>query len=137
MTQKGKGYELAENDKIGKWHGVSPFDIQTGEAIAKPIGKPYGNIIGDYLIDYVNTAENKELIRVITPAMSLGSGLTEFAKANPEQFIDVGLAEENATLMASSMAHAGLIPILFIYSTFLQRSYDCLLYTSPSPRDRG
>ena len=51
MTQKGKGYELAENDKIGKWHGVSPFDIQTGEAIAKPIGKPYGNIIGDYLID--------------------------------------------------------------------------------------
>ena len=128
MTQKGKGYELAENDKIGKWHGVSPFDIQTGEAIAKPIGKPYGNIIGDYLIDYVNTAENKELIRVITPAMSLGSGLTEFAKAHPEQFIDVGLAEENATLMASSMAHAGLIPILFIYSTFLQRSYDELLH---------
>lgn len=128
LTQKGKGYEFSENDKIGKWHGVSPFNVQTGEVINNPIGKPYGNIIGDYLTNYVKNADNKDLIRVITPAMSLGSGLTEFAKVHPDQFIDVGLAEENATLMASSMAHAGLIPILFIYSTFLQRSYDELLH---------
>ena len=60
--------------------------------------------------------------------MSLGSGLEHFAKTCPNNFIDAGLAEENATMMAASMAHSGLIPVLFVYSTFLQRAYDELLH---------
>lgn len=128
MTTKGKGYQYAENDKTGRWHGVEPFDIETGDFFTINNGRSYGKIMANFLKDYIEKNGNGSLLRVMTPAMALGSGLDEFAKVCPEYFIDVGLAEENATLMASSMAHAGLIPILFIYSTFLQRSYDELLH---------
>lgn len=128
MTKKGKGYAFSENDKTGRWHGVDPFDIQTGNSLVQSKGKSFGKIIANYLQNYIATADNGHLLRIITPAMALGSGLNELARNCAREFIDVGLAEENATLMAASMAHAGLIPILFIYSTFLQRSYDELLH---------
>lgn len=128
MTTKGKGYQYSENDKTGRWHGVDPFDIETGDFLTVNNGRPYGKIIANFLQDYIKKNEKGALLRVMTPAMALGSGLDAFAKECPDNFIDVGLAEENATLMAASMAHAGLIPILFIYSTFLQRSYDELLH---------
>lgn len=128
MTTKGKGYQYSENDKTGRWHGVEPFDIETGDFLTINNGRPYGKIMANFLQDYIDKNKMGSLLRVMTPAMALGSGLDEFARVSPEYFIDVGLAEENATLMASSMAHAGLIPILFIYSTFLQRSYDELLH---------
>lgn len=128
VTKKGKGYLKAENDKSGNWHGVGPFDIDTGEPLMVDERVTYGKIIANYLLDYVKSNENGQLIRVITPAMALGSGLESFMNSCPHQFIDVGLAEENAAVMASSMAHANLVPILFCYSTFLQRAYDELLH---------
>lgn len=128
MTTKGKGYQYSENDKTGRWHGVEPFDIETGDFLTINNGRSYGKIMANFLQDYIKKNEKGALLRVMTPAMALGSGLDTFSKTCPDSFIDVGLAEENATLMAASMAHAGLIPILFIYSTFLQRSYDELLH---------
>ncbi len=128
LTTKGKGYKYSENDLNGSWHGVEPFNIETGYPINKNEGISFGKALASYLQEFVATNESGNLIRVITPAMALGSGLVEFSKNCSKQFIDVGLAEENATLMASSMSHAGLIPILFIYSTFLQRSFDELLH---------
>ena len=70
----------------------------------------------------------KPLINVITPAMALGSGLQQFKHQFPDRFIDVGIAEESAVVMASAMRQAGLIPIVFMYSTFLQRAYDQILH---------
>ncbi len=128
MTKKGKGYAPSESDLSGAWHGVSPFNIETGEPKESSKGLTYGEILGNELINYVDNSEISEKIRVITPAMSLGSGLEKFARTHHRHFIDAGLAEENATLMASSMAHAGLVPVLFVYSTFLQRAYDELLH---------
>ena len=128
MTTKGKGYDFSEHDKTGRWHGVEPFDIQTGQFLTQIKGKSFGKSIASYLQQYIATADQGHLLRVITPAMALGSGLEELAKNCAREFIDVGLAEENAALMAASMSHAGLIPILFIYSTFLQRAYDELLH---------
>lgn len=128
VTQKGKGYELAEEDQLGSWHGVEPFDIATGKPKKRESGTSYGKLLSNQLISYVAKKPYGSLIRVITPAMSLGSGLESFAQAYPNQFIDVGIAEENATLIAGAMAHAGLVPVLFIYATFLQRAYDELMH---------
>lgn len=128
VTKKGKGYSFAEDDVTGKWHGVSPFNIETGYPLKESNKVSYGELLGNYLIDYTKNSKLGKLIRVITPAMALGSGLYNFSIENSNQFLDVGLAEENAVLMASSMAHAGLIPIVFIYSTFLQRAYDELIH---------
>ncbi|MCM1259516.1 MAG: 1-deoxy-D-xylulose-5-phosphate synthase [Prevotella sp.] len=128
VTQKGKGYELAEEDQLGSWHGVEPFDVLTGKPQKIESGMSYGKLLSNQLITYVENQSYGSLIRVITPAMSLGSGLESFAQAYPHQFIDVGIAEENATLIAGAMAHAGLVPVLFIYATFLQRAYDELMH---------
>ena len=127
-TKKGKGYLPAENDKEGIWHGVNDFDIETGKINFDEDLTTYGKELSSYLIDYVNKSKNGSKIRVITPAMSLGSGLDDFAKECENNFIDVGLAEENACLMAASMAHSGLTPIVFCYSTFLQRAYDEIVH---------
>lgn len=128
ITQKGKGYELAEEDQLGSWHGVEPFDIATGKPKKRESGTSYGKLLSNQLITYVANKSYGSLIRVITPAMSLGSGLESFSQAYPNQFIDVGIAEENAALIAGAMAHAGLVPVLFIYATFLQRAYDELMH---------
>lgn len=128
VTKKGKGYLKAENDQSGNWHGVGPFDIATGKLLEVDEKVSFGNIISNHLVDYVANNTHGKLVRVITPAMALGSGLESFMNSYPNQFIDVGLAEENAAVMASSMAHANLVPILFCYSTFLQRAYDEILH---------
>lgn len=128
ITKKGKGYAPAEEDLLGLWHGVGPFDIETGQFLENDKLTTFGEVIAKYLIEYTKTQENGRLLRVITPAMTLGSGLETFASNCPKQFIDVGLAEENATLLAASLAHAGLIPILFCYATFLQRAYDEIIH---------
>lgn len=128
VTQKGRGYELAEEDQLGSWHGVEPFDITTGKPKKIESGTTYGKLLASQLITYVTNKMYGSLIRVITPAMSLGSGLESFSKVYPNQFMDMGLAEENAALVASAMAHAGLVPVLFVYATFLQRAYDELIH---------
>lgn len=135
VTKKGKGYKFAEEDTSGKWHGVGPFDIKTGKQLKVSDKVSYGKVISDYLVDYVKNNELGKFVRVITPAMALGSGLENFMEQHPDKFIDVGLAEENAVVMASSMAHANLIPVLFCYSTFLQRAYDEILHDIARPSE--
>lgn len=124
-TIKGKGYKYSENDINGKWHGIGPFDIETGNLKAKenPENISWGKGVCELLVE---TAKDNDNIFVITPAMIGGSNLTLFQKEYPSKLIDVGINEEHAVVMAASMSRNGLIPIVSIYSTFLQRTYDQL-----------
>ena len=124
-TIKGKGYSFAENDKLGVWHNTSPFDIETGVQ-TKLENNVTGYIIGNYLVDRVN--KDWKNLMVISPAMALGSGLNEFAAKCPNNFLDVGIAEESAVVIASALSISKCIPFVFIYSSFLQRSYDQILH---------
>lgn len=122
-TVKGKGYKFSEEDKLGLWHGTGPFDIETGEQINnKPSNIiPWGKAVGTLLYDLLN---DNDKIRVINPAMIIGSYFQDLQNKFPNQMIDVGISEEHAVVMAASMSRLNLIPIISIYSTFLQRSYD-------------
>lgn len=135
MTTKGKGYTPAEEDLFGKWHGVGPFEVETGNIPCNTEKEPFGTIIGDFLIDYTKNQENGKLLRVVTPAMMLGSGLAKYAKECKEQFIDVGIAEESGAIMCGAMARAGLVPIYFCYATFLQRAYDEIQHDIARPNE--
>jgi 1-deoxy-D-xylulose-5-phosphate synthase len=122
-TTKGKGYKFAEDDHLGIWHGTSPFDITTGKPLQET---PEGQIswskgIGRLLLE--EAKKNPDII-VLSPAMIHGGGLGRFQKELPGQIIDVGIAEEHCVVMASALALAGKIPVVSIYSTFLQRAYD-------------
>lgn len=123
LTQKGKGYALAENDSTGKWHGTGPFDIQTGRSLVQlPKDQlSWSEVISTTLIRLAAT--NRD-IAVITPAMAAGSKLQAFAKLYPERFFDCGIAEQHAITMAGAMAEGGLRPFVSVYSSFLQRAYD-------------
>lgn len=124
-TIKGKGYLPSEVDSIGKWHGVGPFDITTGEQNykLKPGYDNWSHLIGKILLEEI---EKNDRIKIISPAMIHGSGLDEINELKKDSIIDVGINEENACLMAASMSQNGIIPIVSIYSTFLQRAYDIL-----------
>ena len=122
ITEKGKGYIHAENDKEGKWHGISAFDIETGKTLSNDSDKiSWSEIISKQLI---NLAKKDEDIIAITPAMANGAKLNNFKKAFPKRFVDVGIAEEHALVLANAMAIEGKKPFVSIYSTFLQRGYD-------------
>src|SRR5574344_49010 len=122
ITEKGKGYPYAEEDLEGIWHGVTPFDPSTGKLIKKDDGKiSWSEVIARELITLADTDED---IVAITPAMANGSKLNIFRDKYPKRFIDVGIAEEHALVMANSMAIEGKKPFVSIYSTFLQRGYD-------------
>ena len=122
ITEKGKGYKYAESDIEGIWHGISPFDKETGIIKSKNDGLIlWSEVISNHLIDIAKT--NKDII-AITPAMANGSKLNKFKEIYKDRFIDVGIAEEHALVMANSMAIAGKKPFVSIYSTFLQRGYD-------------
>ena len=123
MTQKGKGYRLAE-ERPEKYHGVSKFDPETGQS-ASGGGMDFSAVLGDELI---RLASNDARICAVTAAMSSGTGLLGFAERFPERFFDVGIAEEHAVTMAAGMAAQGLRPVAAIYSTFLQRGYDQLIH---------
>ncbi len=119
VTKKGKGYKFSEQNPT-KYHGVFPFDINTGDFVAN--GQlTYSDVFGKSLIDL---ALKNEKIVAVTAAMLDGTGLEEFAKKFPDRFFDVGIAEEHAVVFAAGLAKAGLKPFVAIYSTFLQRSYD-------------
>lgn len=125
VTQKGRGYEPAEGQPV-TYHGVSPFDRQTGKLHkGTPGGLTYTQVFGGWLAD---TAEGDPRLIGITPAMCEGSGLTVFAKRFPERYFDVGIAEQHAVTLAAGMACEGLKPVVAIYSTFLQRAYDQLVH---------
>lgn len=119
-TIKGKGYKQAEQDQIGMWHSVAPFNLETGNALQEEKlswSKAIANLIEQ-------EALNNDKIHIIAPAMIYSGGFSEFERKYPSKITDVGIAELHATVMASSMAKEGLIPIIPIYSTFLQRAYD-------------
>src|ERR1700746_2559226 len=121
VTRKGKGYPPAEADRI-KWHGPGPFDPASGTIFKeKSSGPTYSQVFGQWLCDM---AERDPRIIGITPAMREGSGLVEFSKRFPERYFDVAIAEQHAVTFAAGLAAEGLRPVVAIYSTFLQRTYD-------------
>ena len=121
-TLKGKGYELAEKDQTGYWHGVSPFDIKTGKAKDLHEGKnSWSHVFKD--ITEIELEEHKEAV-LISPATIKGAGLDELDSKFENRVIDVGIAEEHAATLASSLSLSGIHPIISVYSTFLQRAYD-------------
>lgn len=123
MTQKGRGYAPSEHEPE-KYHGVSPFDPLTGVFQA---GKKedFSACFGRELCAF---AEKDARICAITAAMPSGTGLTRFASRFPDRFFDVGIAEEHAVAMAAGMAAQGLVPVVAMYSTFLQRAYDQMVH---------
>jgi 1-deoxy-D-xylulose-5-phosphate synthase len=124
VTRKGKGYTPAEGDPC-VYHGVTPFDPQTGKMETKASGKTYTQIFGEWLCDMA--AADQKLIG-ITPAMREGSGLVEFSERFPDRYFDVGIAEQHALTFAAGLACEGLKPVVAIYSTFLQRGYDQVIH---------
>ncbi|HEX7830242.1 MAG TPA: 1-deoxy-D-xylulose-5-phosphate synthase [Thermoanaerobaculia bacterium] len=122
ITKKGKGYTPAENKPIWS-HGVTPFDIPSGEVIksSKPAPPTYTAVFADALVEM---AKQDPKIIAVTAAMPEGTGLDKFAKAFPERMFDVGIAEEHAVTFCGGMATQGMKPVAAIYSTFLQRAFD-------------
>ncbi|MBO4446337.1 MAG: 1-deoxy-D-xylulose-5-phosphate synthase, partial [Clostridia bacterium] len=123
-TVKGMGYQPAELDP-SQFHGISRFNVLTGEPISMPGKKNYSDTFGEYLCEMA--AQNKKIC-AITAAMALGTGLDAFAKRYPDRFFDVGIAEEHAATFSGGLAKGGMIPVFAVYSTFLQRAYDELVH---------
>ena len=123
LTKKGKGYPFAEEDKEGKWHGVSQFDPKTGCSLSRmPNGqKSWSEVISSTLCDLAK--DNKDII-AITPAMKGGSKLSAFFEQFPTRSFDCGIAEEHAMTFAAGLAASGKRPFISVYSSFLQRAYD-------------
>jgi 1-deoxy-D-xylulose-5-phosphate synthase len=126
MTEKGHGYDVAINNPE-RFHGASPFDIKTGKGAPSATGTPknYQDLMGETLVKLAR--EDKNIVG-ITAAMPSGTGLNILEKELPEQFFDVGIAEEHAVLFAAGMATSGFHPVCAIYSTFLQRAYDQIIH---------
>ena len=126
LTTKGKGYPYAEADQVG-YHAQSAFDLNTGKARPSKTPKPpsYSKVFGQTL---VKICEQNPRVVGITAAMATGTGLDLLQKALPDQYIDVGIAEQHAVTLAAGMASDGLRPVVAIYSTFLQRAYDQLIH---------
>ena len=132
VTKKGKGYSFAEKGPE-KFHGISSFNVNTGEKTAaadiekqdaeseESFTKAFGSKI-------IEMAERDKKIVAITAAMPEGTGLDKFANLFPDRFFDVGMAEQHAVGFAAGLARAGFKPVVAIYSTFLQRSYDQILH---------
>jgi len=124
VTIKGKGYLPAEADSY-KWHGITPYKIESGQVV-KAAGHPmYTEVFGQTLIEL---AEQDERIVAVTPAMPGGSGLFPFAKRFPDRMIDVGIAEQHAATMCAALAMEGMKPVYAVYSTFMQRAYDQIVH---------
>lgn len=124
VTRKGLGYVHAE-DRPDAFHGISPFSVETGKVKSSGAGPvSYTETFGRAL---VAEGEVDERIVAITAAMPAGTGLSHFAERFPERFFDVGIAEQHAVGLAAGLAHGGRIPVVAIYSTFLQRAYDQII----------
>ncbi len=127
VTRKGSGYEPAENDKK-YFHAIGVIDKETGistKAIQKDAPPEYSLVLGDALCEL---AEQNNNIIAITAAMADGTGLDIFQLKHPQKVIDVGIAEEHAVTFAAGLAMAGAVPIVAIYSSFLQRAYDQIIH---------
>lgn len=124
LTKKGKGYAPAE-EHPGKFHGISPFDIDTGEVSAKKKKDTYTDVFGKVMCA---EAQENPNITAITAAMEDGTGLSRFHSMFPERFFDVGIAEEHAVTFAAGLAAGGMRPVVAVYSSFLQRAYDQIIH---------
>lgn len=126
VTTKGKGYELAEKDQVG-YHAQNPFNLATGKAIpsSKPKPPAYAKVFSHTL---VKLAEQNPQIIGITAAMATGTGLDKLQAKLPNQYVDVGIAEQHAVTLAAGLACEGMRPVAAIYSTFLQRAYDQIIH---------
>ena len=122
VTQKGKGYQPAEDDPVD-YHGVAPFYMESG-ARKRESRTASGVVVARQLSEM---ADNDIRVCAITAAMPMGTGVGEFEEVHPERFFDVGIAEEHAVTMAAGMASQGMKPYVAIYSTFLQRAYDQIM----------
>jgi 1-deoxy-D-xylulose-5-phosphate synthase len=123
LTKKGFGYKPAEENP-DRFHGTSPFIIETGEIRDKEVIPSYTKVFGRTLCEI---ARENERIVAITAAMATGTGLDLFKEEFPDRFYDVGIAEQHAVTFAAGLAISGLLPVVAIYSTFLQRAYDQLI----------
>ena len=122
LTEKGKGYSFAEQQP-DLYHGVSPFDSEKG--VQNTFKKDYSAVFGNTLC---RLAEKNDRVVGITAAMVDGTGMKDFSSQFPKRFFDVGICEEHAVTMAAGMAMQGLNPVMAVYSSFLQRSYDMLIH---------
>jgi len=124
LTQKGKGFDAAIKHPE-KFHGTGPYDVKTGDSLPAKAGTPpnYQDVMGQTLVKLCQ--KNNTLVG-ITAAMPSGTGLKHLEKAMPDRYYDVGIAEEHAVIFAAGMATMDFHPVCAIYSTFLQRAYDCL-----------
>ncbi len=124
-TQKGKGYKPAEAD-VQRLHGVTPFDKVTGVSPKKPEGAPaYTKVFGKAVVEL---ARSNSKIVGITAAMPDGTGMDFLQREIPERFFDVGIAEQHGVTFAAGLATQGCVPIVAIYSTFLQRAFDQIIH---------
>jgi len=125
ITTKGKGYPPAEKNP-GDYHGLGPFDIESGRPLPGPAGPPsYTQVFGETLI---HLAEQNPDIVAITAAMPAGTGLQPFARRFPDRFFDVGIAEQHAVTFGAGLAMAGRRPVVAVYATFLQRAVDQVIH---------
>lgn len=124
ITKKGKGYEFSEQNPC-VFHGIGPFELETGSQISSSGCLTYGEVFGKTLSDL---AEKDDRIIAISAAMKEGTGLDSFAKKYPDRFYDVGIAEPHAVTFAAGLAAMELRPVVAIYSTFLQRAYDEIIH---------
>lgn len=124
LTKKGKGYAPAELSP-SKFHGVSPFDLETGEVLGKKTKDTYTDVFSQIMCDL---GEKEPKLVAITAAMKDGTGLSKFQEQYPERFFDVGIAEQHAVTFAAALAAAGLKPVVAVYSSFLQRAYDQIVH---------
>lgn len=127
ITKKGKGYNPAENDKIGTWHGTGPYKMETGDFVKPETTPPpaWSKLVSETVR---TLARSDERIVAVTPAMPVGSKLEGFASEFPDRMIDVGIAEQHAATFAAGLATQKMKPFLAIYSTFLQRAYDQVVH---------
>lgn len=126
LTQKGKGYPAAQQHPE-KFHGLGPYNIATGDPIPAKDGTPptYSDVFGQAL---VSLCKQNNAVVGITAAMPTGTGLRHLERAMPDRYFDVGIAEEHAVIFAAGMATMGLRPVVAIYSTFMQRAFDCIIH---------
>lgn len=125
QTIKGKGYVLAEG-KNAKWHGVSAFDVNSGESLKQGVNKKSATEI--FANTLLNLAQKYENIVGVTAAMPSGTGLDKLIEKYPERFWDVAIAEQHAVTSMAAMAKEGFKPFIAIYSTFMQRAYDQVIH---------
>jgi 1-deoxy-D-xylulose-5-phosphate synthase len=126
LTKKGKGFDAALNNPE-KFHGLGPYDVSTGATLPVKAGTPpnWQDVFGQAM---VKLCQKDNSVVGITAAMPSGTSLKILEKAMPSRYYDVGIAEEHAVLFACGMATMGFHPVCAIYSTFLQRAYDCIVH---------